>query len=156
MLGRAALLCVGKLNERFLREGCAEYDKRLSRYLKLSIEEIKDRPDAIPDARALEEEGAELLRRVAPELFRSVALAIGGKAMDSIALSAALAEKLSTGRRVVFLIGGSRGLAPAVLARAELQLSFSAMTFPHGLARLMLLEQLYRSCRIASGEVYHK
>ena len=155
MLGRAALLCVGKLNERFLREGCAEYDKRLSRYLKLSIEEIKDRPDAIPDARALEEEGAELLRRVAPEDY-AVALAIGGKAMDSIALSAALAEKLSTGRRVVFLIGGSRGLAPAVLARAELQLSFSAMTFPHGLARLMLLEQLYRSCRIASGEVYHK
>lgn len=155
MLGRAALLCVGRLNEPYLREGCAEYEKRLTRYLKLTVDEIRDRPDSIPDERALEEEGAELLRRVAPNDLL-IALAIEGGEMDSPALAAYLAGRLSAGRRAVFAIGGSRGLDKAVLDRADERLSFSPMTFPHGLARLMLLEQLYRSCRIASGEVYHK
>ncbi len=154
-MGKALLLCVGKLNEPYLREGCAEYQKRLSRYLKLSVDELRDRPDSIPDARALQEEAQELLRRVMPEDYL-IALAIGGDSPDSPALSRGLVKTLSSGKRIVFAIGSSRGLSDRLLERANEKLSLSPMTFPHGLARLMLLEQLYRACRIALGEAYHK
>jgi 23S rRNA (pseudouridine1915-N3)-methyltransferase len=155
MLGRAAIVCAGKLHEDFLRKGCAEYEKRLTRYLKLTIDEVRDRPDSIPDERALAEEGQDMLRRIAKDDC-VIALAIDGRTIDSPQLSRFLVEKLSCGNRAVFAIGSSRGLSPDVLARADARLSFSPMTFPHGLARLMLLEQLYRACRIASGEAYHK
>ena len=85
-----------------------------------------------------------------------IALCIGGKQLDSVQLSQTLTRYGDTGRRVVFIIGGSLGLSPQVIARADFKLSFSPMTFPHQLARVMLLEQTYRAMKIASGERYHK
>ena len=85
-----------------------------------------------------------------------IALCIGGKQLDSVQLSQTLTRYGDTGRRVVFIIGGSLGLSPQVIARADFKLSFSLMTFPHQLARVMLLEQMYRAMKIAAGERYHK
>ena len=85
-----------------------------------------------------------------------IALCIDGKQLDSVGLSKKLMQLQDAGKRIVFIIGGSLGLSQAVVGRANLRLSFSAMTFPHQLARIMLLEQVYRSCKIAAGERYHK
>jgi len=155
----ACILCVGKLKEDWQKAACREYLKRLTRYGGFEVVEVPDQPE--PDraseaqaAQVLEKEGRELLRRIRPE-DRVVALAIQGAAPDSVGLSRML-EGWSDGRRLVLVIGGSLGLSPEVLARADARLSFSNLTFPHPLMRVILLEQLYRCCRILSGQKYHK
>jgi len=154
------ILCVGKLREKWQRDGCEEYLKRLSRYGKYEIVAVDDErePERPSDAQLeqiKEKEGAALLRHTRPG-DRVLALCVVAEAPDSVALSKKLTAYSGDGRRNVFVIGGSNGLSPAVLARADVKLSFSNLTFPHGLMRVILLEQLYRAERIRTGEKYHK
>ena len=157
-----AILCVGKLKEKPYRQMADEYLKRLSRYGKYEEAEIADLPEpASGTSEALEEqlktkEGEALLAKIRPG-DRVIALTIGGKRRSSEELARHLAE-LKTGgvSHFVFVIGGSLGLGKNVLARADEEMSMSPMTFPHQLARVMLLEQLYRAEKINAGERYHK
>ena len=155
-----ALICMGKLKEKYWRDAAAEYEKRLSRFGKWETIELPDLPEPSNSSPAIEEqikkkEGDAILSKLRDGDV-VVCLCIDGKQMDSVQLSKKLTELNDTGRRVVFVIGGSLGLAQAVVARAQVKLSFSPMTFPHQLARIMLLEQTYRAMKIASGERYHK
>lgn len=159
---KTLLLCVGKLRERHYRDAAAEYIKRLGRFGGIEVLEIPDQPDGGKRAqeadrrRGVEAEGSALLSHIRPK-DHVTALCIDGKQQSSVAFSRSLAA-LDTGgaSRVVFVIGGSNGLSEAVLRRADARLSFSPMTFPHQLARVMLLEQLYRARKILAGETYHK
>ena len=156
----ATILCVGKLKEAWQRDGCAEYLKRLSRYGKYEIVAVDDEREPEHPSEALirqikDREGAALLRHIRPA-DRVICLCIRADAPDSVALSRRLTEWSGDGRRNVFVIGGSNGLSEAVLARADARLSFSNLTSPHGLMRVILLEQLYRAERIRAGEPYHK
>ena len=155
-----ALICMGRLMEKYWRDAASEYEKRLSRYTKFETIELPDLPEPQNSSPAIEQqikekEGAAILAKIRPD-DTVIALCIDGKQLDSVQLSKKLTELNDTGRRVVFVIGGSLGLAQAVVARAQVKLSFSPMTFPHQLARIMLLEQTYRAMKIASGERYHK
>ena len=156
----AAILCVGKLRESWQREGCAEYLKRLSRYGKYEVIQVDDQrePDNASPAQIrqiVDREGQALLGRIRPN-DRVVALCIQAKAPDSLGLAEQVKRWSAGGQRVVFVIGGSNGLSEAVLRRADEQVSFSNLPFPHGLMRVILLEQLYRAERIGAGEKYHK
>ncbi|MBR2570576.1 MAG: 23S rRNA (pseudouridine(1915)-N(3))-methyltransferase RlmH [Clostridia bacterium] len=157
---RILVLCVGKLKEDWQRAGCAEYLKRLSRFAAVEVREVSDQPEGAKPSEAtmraaMEKEGEALLRQIRPE-DRVVALAIQGEAFDSPAFAKRVGSWQTDGRRVVLVIGGSLGLSPAVLRRADEKLSFSKLTFPHPLMRVILLEQLYRAMKILSGERYHK
>lgn len=160
MTVNGAILCAGRLKEKWQREGCAEYLKRLTRYGKYEIIEVDDLPaperaSAAQIRQIVDREGQALLRQIKPN-DRVIALCVVAEAPDSVALSQMLQRFLGDGRRNVFVIGGSNGLSEAVLQRADCRLSFSNMTFPHGLMRVILLEQLYRAERIRTGEPYHK
>ncbi|MCM3762819.1 23S rRNA (pseudouridine(1915)-N(3))-methyltransferase RlmH [Alkalihalobacillus oceani] len=155
------ILAVGKLKEKYLKQGIAEYTKRLSAYAKLDIIEIPDEkaPENLSPADSeliKQKEGAKLLAKI-PDDAHVIALAIDGKMKSSEEL-ADIIDKLATyGKsKVVFVIGGSLGLSNEVMERANESLSFSKMTFPHQLMRLILLEQVYRAFRIVRGEPYHK
>ncbi len=158
---RITLLCVGKLKEKFMRDAVNEYTKRLSRYVKLEVIEVAD--EKTPDHASLKEEelirekeGERLLRRIKGD-DHVIALAITGVQYDSVAFSRRLDGFGMSGKgHVVFVIGGSLGLSEQVLGRADEELSFSKMTFPHQLMRVILLEQIYRAYRIIRGEPYHK
>ena len=155
-----ALICMGKLKEKYWRDAAAEYEKRLSRFGKWETIELPDLPEPSNSSPAIEEqikkkEGEAILSKLR-EGDVVVCLCIDGKQLDSVQLSKKLTEMIDTGRRVVFIIGGSLGLSDDVVRRAQLKLSFSPMTFPHQLARIMLLEQTYRALKIAAGERYHK
>lgn len=155
-----ALICMGRLKEKYWRDAAAEYEKRLTRFGKWETIELPDLPEPSNSSPAIEEqikkkEGDAILAKIR-EGDIVVCLCIDGKQLDSVQLSRKLTELVDTGRRVVFVIGGSLGLAPAVVARAQVKLSFSPMTFPHQMARIMLLEQTYRAMKIAAGERYHK
>lgn len=158
---KITLLTVGKIKEKYLRDGIAEYAKRLGRYCKLEIVEVPDEktPDNASSAQELqikELEGERLLRHIRDTDYVT-ALAIDGKMLDSVELSEHLERLFVQGKSsLVFVIGGSLGLSDEVLLRADYRLSFSKMTFPHQLMRMILLEQLYRSFRISKGEPYHK
>lgn len=158
---KLTILCVGKLKEKFMRDAVAEYEKRLTRYVKLDVVEVADEktPDGASEKeeeRIREKEGERLLRQI-KEDDHVVALAISGKQYDSLAFARRLDGFALCGRsRVVFVIGGSLGLSEQVLARADEEISFSKMTFPHQLMRVILLEQIYRGYRIIRGEPYHK
>ena len=154
------VLCVGKLKEKPYRQMADEYLKRLGRFGKYEESEVPDLPEQTGSA-ALEEqvrirEGEALLSRIRPG-DRVIALTIPGRQTDSPSLAAHLRELRTGGAgRIVFVIGGSLGLGRNVLERADEEMSMSPMTFPHQLARVMLLEQLYRAEKINAGERYHK
>ncbi|MGN0775357.1 MAG: 23S rRNA (pseudouridine(1915)-N(3))-methyltransferase RlmH [Candidatus Ventricola sp.] len=155
-----ALICMGKLKEKYWRDAAAEYEKRLSRFGRWETIELPDLPEPTNSSPAIEEqirkkEGEAILSKIRDGDV-VVCLCIDGRQMDSVQLSSRLTELIDTGRRVVFVIGGSLGLSGDVVRRAQLKLSFSPMTFPHQLARIMLLEQTYRALKIAAGERYHK
>lgn len=158
---RVTILCVGKLKERFFADAAAEYAKRLNRYLRLEIVEVEDEKTPDGAGQALEgqikqREGERILKNLKEGAY-VVALAIEGKALSSTELADKLQSLFVGGNsHVVFVIGGSLGLSGAVLGRADYLLSFSKMTFPHQLMRVILLEQVYRCCRILHGEPYHK
>ena len=154
------ILCVGKLKERWAREGCEEYLKRLSRFDAVEVREIPDQPEPARPSEALnqkviQKEGRDLLACIRPG-DRVVALGIRGKAHDSEGFARQLALWRQDGKRLVLVIGGSLGLSDELLARADERLSFSDMTFPHQLMRIFLLEQLYRAFKINANERYHK
>ena len=153
------ILALGKCKEGYLREACREYEKRLSRYCRLQITELEpaalsQNPSEKEIAAALEKEGEELLKRAKGYC---IAMCIEGKQLTSPGLAEKLEQAAQGGDSgaVTFLIGSSYGLAPAVKQRAQLRLSMSAMTFPHQLARVMLLEQIYRGYQILAGTKYH-
>lgn len=154
------IVCVGKLKERYFEDACAEFQKRLSRFAALEIAELADEkaPDSLhpaDEALVKEKEGRRILKAIGPKDF-VVALAIDGRQMTSEQFAAFLEEKATDARPLTFVIGGSLGLSPEVYARANTRISFSKMTFPHRIARLLLLEQLYRGFKILSHETYHK
>ena len=158
---KITLLTVGKIKEKYLRDGISEYAKRLGRYCKLEITEVADEktPDKASSAEETQiknTEGERLLRCIRDGDY-VIALAIDGKMLDSVELSEKIERLGVQGQSsIVFVIGGSLGLSDAVLRRADYRLSFSKMTFPHQLMRMVLLEQIYRSYRIMQGEPYHK
>ncbi len=154
------ILCVGRLREKFYAAAAEEYVKRISRFGKIEIQEVPDLPE--PDhasdaqrAQVMEKEGESLLSRLKSG-DHVAALCIDAPQFTSEAFAAKIAAQEMLGGRLVFVIGGSLGLSPAVLRRADERLSLSRMTFPHQLARVLLLEQVYRACKINAGERYHK
>ena len=152
---RLRIAAVGRLKEAHWRAAAEEYLKRLRPYATVEVAEIPDRDISHDASKAMAAEGTDLLRAI-PESSYVVALDLTGAQMTSEGLSARLAELMVGGRSdVTFVIGGSAGLAPAVLQRADEKLSLSRMTLPHQLARVVLLEQLYRAFRIMRNEPYH-
>lgn len=155
------VLCVGKLKERYWQEACAEYQKRLGAFCRLSVvevaeERLPDAPGAAEIRATVQAEGERLLAKIAPG-DRVIALCIEGREMGSEALAEYFRQAAVDGdSRITLVIGGSWGLSDAVKRRAALRLSMSPMTFPHQLARVMLHEQLYRAFQIMSGGKYHK
>lgn len=155
------LVTVGKVKEKFYRDAILEFEKRLSRYCKLDIIEVADEktPDKaseIVEEQIKEKEAERILKYIKEDAY-CIALAIEGKKTDSVKLANHINELAVSGRsNLVFVIGGSLGLHKKVLNRADEKLSFSDMTFPHQLMRVILLEQIYRCYRIINGEPYHK
>ncbi len=155
------LISVGKLKERYLQQGIEEYTKRLSAYCRLEIIEVKDQkaPEALSDAEvsAVMQREAEGIIRHLREDAVLIALAIHGQEVSSEAFAQKISDFGVSGRsRLDFVIGGSLGLDQHLLARADERLSFSQMTFPHQLMRLIFCEQLYRAFRIIHNQPYHK
>lgn len=155
------ILSVGRLKEKYLKEGTEEYLKRLSAYARVNVVEVPEEAFAenITEAeqeRVKQKEAERLERHIQPRTY-TVALDLNGKELSSQEMSALLEKLALEGRGdVTFIIGGSLGLHQTVLERSNMRLSFSRMTFPHQLMRLILLEQVFRWFKIARGEPYHK
>jgi 23S rRNA (pseudouridine1915-N3)-methyltransferase len=156
-----SIVAIGKLKEKYLKQGIDEYIKRLSAYAKVDIIELPDEkaPENLSDQDmkiVKDKEGERILSKISPDAH-VIALAIEGKMKSSEELADNMDRLATYGKsKVTFVIGGSLGLSDAVLKRADEKLSFSRMTFPHQLMRLILLEQVYRAFRINRGEPYHK
>ncbi len=154
------IICVGKIKESFYRDAVAEYGKRLSAYCTFKIIEVDDEPDTgssdtvIETAKAREAE--RILKNIRPGMH-VITLEIKGRKYSSESFSGFLSDLFVSGKSdIAFVIGGSNGLAKSVSERADSKLSFSDMTFPHQLMRVILSEQIYRAFRIMRGEPYHK
>lgn len=158
---RINIVCVGKIKEKYLKLGIDEFKKRLSKYCKLEIIELEDEkaPENLSDKEMLmikEKEGKKILSKIKDNSY-VIALAIDGKNLSSEELAETINKLGVRGiSNITFVIGGSLGLSDEILSRADYKLSFSKMTFPHQLMRLILLEQVYRAYRINNGEPYHK
>ena len=158
---RITVLCVGKVKETYFTEAVKEYAKRLSRYCRLEIAEVADEktPDGASQAQnrqIVTREGRRLLEKI-PEGAHVIALAIEGRQPDSTEFAKQIEDLGIRGvSHIVFVIGGSLGLGEEVMKRADAAVSFSRMTFPHQLMRVILLEQVYRAYRIMYREPYHK
>jgi len=155
------IIAAGKIKEKYLKEGIREYEKRLGGYIKLEITEIEDEPCPEKSSEAEEEkikqkEGERILRNVSVQDFAFL-LDLKGKELSSPDLADMLDERALCGQSsLVFIIGGSLGVSEEVRMRANFIWSFSKLTFPHQLIRMILLEQIYRACKISKGEPYHK
>ena len=158
---KITVITVGKIKEKYLEDAIAEYSKRLSRYCKLEIiqvadEKTPDRASEVVETQIIDKEGERILSHIKDTAY-VVALAIEGKMISSEELAELIDGLGVRGEsHIQFVIGGSLGLSKKVLERADYKLSFSRMTFPHQLMRVILLEQIYRSYRIVNGEPYHK
>lgn len=158
---KITVITVGKIKEKYLRDAIAEYSKRLSRYCKLEILEVADEktPDQaseVVEKSIRDKEGERILKQIRDDMY-VITLEIGGKMLSSEELAEKIESLGIQGKSsIAFVIGGSIGLGEAVLKRSDYALSFSKMTFPHQLMRVILLEQVYRSYRIINGEPYHK
>ncbi len=155
------IISVGKIKEKYFENAIKEYAKRLSRYCKLEMLEVKDEPTPEgagikQEKEIIDKEATGILKHIKPDVY-VIALCIEGTMLDSEAISATLSKlALQGSSNIVFIIGGSLGLSEHIKKRADLNLSFSKLTFPHQLMRIILLEQIYRSFRIMHGEPYHK
>lgn len=155
------IISVGKIKEKYLTDGIAEYAKRLSRYCRLTFCQVADEktPDKASEAlndQIRQTEGERLMKHIREQDY-VIALAIEGRMLDSPALSEMIGRLAVEGKSsLAFVIGGSLGLSQEVLKRADFKLSFSRMTFPHQLMQMILLEQIYRGYRILNHEPYHK
>jgi 23S rRNA (pseudouridine1915-N3)-methyltransferase len=156
-----SIITVGKLKEKYLRQGIEEYLKRLSAYAKVEVVEVADEkaPEELSELEMLQvkqKEGERILAKISQDTY-VIALAIQGKLQSSEELANTLDKLATYGKsKIAFVIGGSLGLSEEVLKRSNEQLSFSRMTFPHQLMRLILVEQIYRTFRINRNEPYHK
>ncbi len=145
------IICIGKVKEKYFKDAINEYIKRISKYTKLKIIEL---PDYNYDVlKTVNEEGKNILSKINEKDY-VVTLEINGKQMDSLSFSRFIDENIS--KNITFVIGGSYGLSDDVLKRSDYRLSFSSLTFPHQLFRVVLLEQVYRSFKIINNESYHK
>ncbi len=154
---RFELLFLGKTREAYLAAGIAEYAKRLSHYIPADIKILKEKKakKGTPDTIQIEKDSDILLQNVQGPCL--VCLDRTGRQLDSLKLAAQIESwEMQGQKKITFVIGGPLGLSPVILAKADLVLSLSPMTFPHEMARLLLLEQLYRACTIKAGEKYHK
>lgn len=156
-----SIVTVGKLKEKYLKQGIDEYLKRLSAYAKMEVIEVADEkaPEVLSDLEMVQvkqKEGERILAKISQDTY-VIALAIQGKMQSSEELADTLDKLATYGKsKIAFVIGGSLGLSDEVLNRSNAQLSFSKMTFPHQLMKLILVEQIYRAFRINRGEPYHK
>ena len=156
---RITIACVGRIKEKFYTQAIEEYLKRLSAYANVDIFQVEDEktPESLSPAQEKQIKDKEASRLLKGLKGYVIALDIGGKMLDSVELSGFIENTLSRGAsHLTFVIGGSLGLGEEVLKRADYRLSFSKMTFPHQLMRVILLEQLYRSQRISHNQPYHK
>ncbi len=160
-MNKIDIVCIGKLKETYLINAMDEYSKRLKSYCKLTIieqadEKIHEKMSKKQEILLKQKEGEKILTKVADNGF-VIALDIDGEMLGSVELTRFLEEKANRGHsHIVFIIGGSLGLCDKVLSRANYKLSFSKMTFPHQLFRVMLIEQIYRVYKIRLNETYHK
>ena len=153
---KITLITVGKIKEKYLKDAIAEYSKRLSRYCKLEIIEVAPNASETVEDGIRDKEGERILKYVKDDAY-GVTLEIKGKLLTSEELAEKIDKLGIQGTsHIIFIIGGSIGLGKEVLKRSDYALSFSKMTFPHQLMRVILLEQIYRSYRIISHEPYHK
>ena len=158
---KVKIIAVGKLKEKYLKDGIAEYGKRMSRFAKFEIveladEKIPDNASAAQNQQIMEKEGERILAKISERDY-VIVLAIEGKQLSSEAFSQIIADATLRGYSdIVFVIGGSLGLADKVKKRANLRLSFGLLTLPHQLMRLVLSEQIYRAFMIQQGSPYHK
>lgn len=157
---KITVIALSSLKEKYLKDASAEYAKRLGAFCDLKIIELApvrlpEKPSPAEISSALEREG-ELINKKIPTGDFIVPLCIEGKQLSSEDFSIMMSEQMNMGRGVTFIIGSSCGLAESIKRRADLKLSFSKMTFPHQLFRVMLLEQIYRAFKISSGGAYHK
>jgi len=157
---KVELLALGNLKEKYWQDACAEYIKRLSRYCKFVTNQckelsVKDNPTAAEITQLLNKEAESLLKRIQPNDY-VVCLAIDGEMPTSEKLAKKLGTFAQQGQKIIFIIGSSHGLAEKIYKRANWRLSFSNMTFPHQMMRVIFLEQLYRGFKINNNENYHK
>lgn len=157
---KVKLIVLGSLKEKYLKDACKEYEKRLSRYCNLEICEIEpvrlaEKPSQSEIESALKKE-AELISKKIPQNAKVVTLCVEGKAYSSEDFATDINSQVSMGRNLCFIIGSSYGLCSDIKKSSELRLSLSEMTFPHQLFRVMLLEQIYRAFKINEGSTYHK
>ena len=141
------IICIGKLKEEYLKEGINDYLKRINKYHKITIIEL-------PDSN-IDNEGNEILKNIDNKDYL-IAMCIEGKELSSIELSDKIDKTFITNPNITFIIGGSNGIREDIKNRCHYKLSFSKLTYPHGLFRLILLEQIYRSFKILNNESYHK
>lgn len=155
------ILAVGRIKEHYLKEGIREYTKRLGGYIRLEMVEVEDeacpeKASGAEEQRIRQKEGERLLKGVSAQDY-VILLDLEGKEISSPGLAGFLEERALSGQsNIVFIIGGSLGIAEEVRSRANFRWSFSKLTFPHQLIRLVLLEQIYRACKINKNEPYHK
>ena len=157
---KVTLICVGKVKEKFYRDAIKEYEKRLGAYIKLNTIEISDEKVKVENdseiARTMEKEGNNILSKIKDNQY-VITLEILGKNLSSEEFASKIDNLMLTGKSdVVLVIGGSYGLSDSVKKRSDFALSFSRMTFPHQMMRVVLLEQVYRAYRIITGASYHK
>lgn len=157
---RVTLITLGKLKEKYLRDASAEYIKRLSRYCSLDVVELEpvklsEKPSQNEIAVALQKEADMIIKKI-PQNSEVYTLCVEGKPLSSEQFAANIGNAENMGRGIVFIIGSSYGLSDSVKGLSKAKLSFSAMTFPHQLFRVMLLEQIYRAFKINEGSTYHK
>lgn len=155
------IICVGKLKERYLLDAQREYLKRLTRFTKIEIVEVDEEKApvsaSVAQEEAIRQREAEKIRRVLPQKSFTIALALEGKDLDSVEFSGQINKLMVDGiSEISFLIGSSTGLDASLIKEADYRFSMSKLTFPHQLARIILLEQVYRAFKIMGNEVYHK
>jgi 23S rRNA (pseudouridine1915-N3)-methyltransferase len=150
------VVCVGKIKEEYIKKGIEDYAKRIARFTKLTFIEVPDENCGSETAVAVRAEGEKILEKI-PQDSYNIVLDIGGKQLDSMEFAAKIEHIFTSGKNnICFIIGGSAGLSKEIKAKADSAISFSKLTFPHQLFRLILLEQIYRSCKINRNETYHK
>lgn len=147
------IITVGKIKEKYIREGIDDYLKRISKFTKIELIELED--ESFDKAKTLKKEADKILKKINPKSF-IVTLEIDGKELSSIELSELIEKTTITHSNITFIIGGSYGLDDEIKKLSNYKLSFSKLTFPHQLFRLLFLEQLYRSYKIINNEEYHK
>lgn len=148
------IICVGKIKEKFFKEAIEEYTKRLSKYTKLQIIEVED--VNLPNESLIKQKESELIEKNINDKDYVITLEIEGNELNSIELSKKIQEQEQTNPNITFIIGGSYGLDDKIKQRSNYKLSFSKLTFPHQLFRVILLEQIYRAYKIKNNESYHK